>query len=556
MVKFSLGLLQELQDEYRRSGKAVDAELRSAYPKPPSQFQEDQEEVVARCLELEANSAAAGLPWVSLKSPPLVNLWMQPEVSERSIAVCKAECVLDAPALQALAWWAMQCSRLHTKISKDDGHPARVILYETSPHDVTWATVKSSPFPLRRREFVGRQVTCKEQSGSLVLAFEPLSSKTQVDYGRAMNAVRGSATGFLRFTPLDGNTQCKLTLYQRLDAGGRVPVAVMNRTADKAMAGVGSLREAFQRDAEIDAGERDLLAPIIRADEQNYEKEEDELVNRVRDLFLQIPDAVFKDFLSPDRLVKMEGDYGGGASGVPKATTIIDADICMCASWELLKMARHFMKSFYGGGGMERSVNKVNDHNFVTQIVFDYRIPTFKPREFVQRVVWRWEDATTLLVAAESCSSEAHPVRPSFVRGSASVLAKFEQVVSIGEIPQTRLTWFQQPDLGGRIPKKLVDRAAVSQMMYASRMRKAFDKSKEVDAASMAGLVDMIRAHEGDYTNEEILGIDAGKDRLKMFERMKTKNLQMESPSTEAKVAFKDNDSHAWGRATTTVRAE
>ncbi|GMI29995.1 hypothetical protein TeGR_g13866, partial [Tetraparma gracilis] len=87
-------------------------------------------------------------------------------------------------------------------------------------------------------------------------------------------------------------------------------------------------------------------------------------------------------------------------------------------------------------------------------------------------------------------------------------------------------------------------------------MRKRFDKSAEIDAASSLRLASMIRAHEGDYTDEEIVGIDAGKDRLKMFERMKTKNLKTESPSTEAEVAFEDNDSHAWGRATTTVRAE
>ena len=87
-------------------------------------------------------------------------------------------------------------------------------------------------------------------------------------------------------------------------------------------------------------------------------------------------------------------------------------------------------------------------------------------------------------------------------------------------------------------------------------MRKRFNKSAEIDAASMARLVNMVRTHEGEYTDEEIVGIDTGKDRLKMFERMNTKDLKMESPSMEAKVAFKDNDSHAWGRATTTVRAE
>jgi hypothetical protein len=66
----------------------------------------------------------------------------------------------------------------------------------------------------------------------------------------------------------------------------------------------------------------------------------------------------------------------------------------------------------------------------------------------------------------------------------------------------------------------------------------------------------MVRTHEGEYTDEEIVGIDTGKDRLKMFEQMKTKDLKMESPSTKAKVAFEDTDSHAWGWAETNVRAE
>ena len=87
-------------------------------------------------------------------------------------------------------------------------------------------------------------------------------------------------------------------------------------------------------------------------------------------------------------------------------------------------------------------------------------------------------------------------------------------------------------------------------------MRKRFDKSAEVDAASLARLGSMIRAHEREYSEVENLVIDLGQDRLKMFEQMKPKDLKMESPSTKAKVAFEDNDSHAWGWAETTVRAE
>jgi hypothetical protein len=87
-------------------------------------------------------------------------------------------------------------------------------------------------------------------------------------------------------------------------------------------------------------------------------------------------------------------------------------------------------------------------------------------------------------------------------------------------------------------------------------MRKRFDKSLAINAASNSRLVDMIRAQDGEYTEEESRIINAGQDRLKTFGKLKSKDLKTESPSTTAKVAFEDNDSHGWGCATTTVRAE
>jgi hypothetical protein len=52
------------------------------------------------------------------------------------------------------------------------------------------------------------------------------------------------------------------------------------------------------------------------------------------------------------------------------------------------------------------------------------------------------------------------------VRASAVTLEKFERLDPVDEIPQTRLTWTQQPDMGGFIPSKAVRGAAVGQMMY------------------------------------------------------------------------------------------
>ena len=283
------------------------------------------------------------------------------------------------------------------------------------------------------------------------------------------------------------------------------------------------------------------------------------MVDRVCDLHQAIADESFKMLQSPDSSVIMDFCDKSGtttATGVMRARTTLDADIAECAAYDFQVMARHFVKASHASGSLERAITTHNDHCFTGQQVIDLKIPTFDPREFVSRVVWRWENEKTLLVATETCDSPLFPIRASIVRGSVVSLAKFEKLEPIDDFPQTRLTWTLQPDLAGLVPKKLVNAGVVQQLIYASKLRAKFDQSKMMDAASASRLVDMIRAHGGEYMDEEQRIIEAGHDRLKMFEQMKTKLLKMESPSTKAKVAFADNNSHAWGWATTTVRAE
>jgi hypothetical protein len=89
-------------------------------------------------------------------------------------------------------------------------------------------------------------------------------------------------------------------------------------------------------------------------------------------------------------------------------------------------MARHFVKAFYADGGMERAVTAHNDHSLTDQLLMDFNIPTFSPRDFVTRSVWRWENETVLLVVTESCLAVQYPVRPGILRASVMTLEKFE----------------------------------------------------------------------------------------------------------------------------------
>jgi hypothetical protein len=88
-----------------------------------------------------------------------------------------------------------------------------------------------------------------------------------------------------------------------------------------------------------------------------------------------------------------------------------------------------------------------------------------------------------------------------------------------------------------------------------SQVRKKFDKSPAIDAASNLRLVTMIQNHEEQYTEAEEEVLRDGLARFSKLGALKSKELKMASASTKAKIAFETGDKHAWGYAKATVRA-
>jgi hypothetical protein len=86
-------------------------------------------------------------------------------------------------------------------------------------------------------------------------------------------------------------------------------------------------------------------------------------------------------------------------------------------------------------------------------------------------------------------------------------------------------------------------------------MRKRFDKSPAIDAASNLRLVTMIENHDGDDSARELEILEEGKTMLEVFKQQKSKELKMASRTTQAKMAFKDGQSHAYGWSSAVVRA-
>ena len=135
--------------------------------------------------------------------------------------------------------------------SNEQSDPALLKLREIGPHDQVFATIKKMPFPLNNREFVSRNLCATDTNCDLMFTAVPVSDV--VDYGMSTRAVRAVSRSLLRFSP-SGESQCKVTYFQYLDAGGVVPTWGVESKIPLALSGVVSMRDQFKRDDEIDKG--------------------------------------------------------------------------------------------------------------------------------------------------------------------------------------------------------------------------------------------------------------------------------------------------------------
>jgi hypothetical protein len=555
-VMDTLGMAQQVKYQYERNSKVVDAELRgsAADPPPYDQLTTEQKSIAEVCLSLEVDSGDE--QWAALPSQmSLVNVWMKhapAKWGERSVALGRAKSIIDCSAKEALSWYFDYCGNERRAIDREAGHPARISVRKDSLFDHTYAAVKRMPKPLHHREFVFRQICGVDESSESLFAAAK-SVDESADFGFTMRLVRGVTYSYARFTPL-GAAQCSVSVYLYLDAGGNLPTSLVNSKIPQSLSLVKAMRSTFQRDAELDAAELAELARIFKDNTQIYTADDDEMVGRVTAKIGFLDKASLKTLVSPDHLVSMSCILGkGDSSTIITASTTVDASMEECAAHDWPKLSRALQKRANNVG---MSVTRINEHRTVFRFVKDLKVPGFMPREWILLGVLKRIDANTMVASHEHV--QEHPdfaKDPKYLRGTSSmVLYKYEKLPPIDGVPQTCVSFTQQVDLGGAIPKWLVDRVGVHQLMQLSRARVKFDRSIEIDAASRDSIVEMIKGHTAGYSKEENEIVDGGVSGFVRFEGKKAKGLEMPSRLASAKIIF-EGDSGAWGWSTTIARA-
>ena len=130
---------------------------------------------------------------------------------------------------------------------------------------------------------------------------------------------------------------------------------------------------------------------------------------------------------------------------------------------------------------------------------------------------------------------------------------KYEYLPPRGLVPQTKVTYIQQLDPKGLIPKSLVDSKMSGHLVYLSDMRKQFDKSVQVDEARKSEL--LLKIDGMHVKGEGAAGVEAQFKTL-FAEKKGSEEVKVGLGSARSKVKADKASSFVWGQTSVPVRAD
>ena len=553
-AKTDLAVITQLADKFERNARVVDDEMRKAtMPPPPIDELTDEQKAL-----IDDGRGLERVIYQKIESPPFIQHEMSVASSSRSI-ISKTSGVVDTDARLAMAWLSTFSSRVFMKNCAKLGVIAQCCVRENTPHDEVNALIYKMPFPFRPRELVSRHSCATEANGDFVMAAKPADDEP--DYGIKLIKVRVIIHSFFRITPINP-TRCRVTLFRQGDLGGALgnnwlqPARVRRSLIETGGYNLVNMRAEFQRDAEVDKADRGAFAARIRDEVQIYTEEEEALIERVQSNLLALPETDFDALVSDDHLVTMTGVLRGERAGAARASSVVDASVEDCASYDMAGMVSRAQEKETGESDetLLRSLSTENDHSHILHVVNGLG-RGFQPREFLSRRVWRKQEDGSHVVAYEPIDLPSHPLTSKYVRGSALSLMTYDALPPVSGIPQTRVTLTTVMTLNGSAPRAALLSVAARFLQQNVALRKEFDKSLELDGKVRAQIVTMITDHTAEYTEKEKAILKECETQLNWATREKGKRIKTSSPLTDAKVSAKTGNGQYWGFASTHVRA-
>jgi len=257
----------------------------------------------------------------------------------------------------------------------------REIVKSIANNHLIISTMKDLPWPLRTRQFIWECSWIKQDDGSYIYAWRPLTTDEYndnklIDIGKnkQRRLVRGESKGFAVIRNLDERSS-KLTWIQQGDQKGNIPKKIMEAQIPRTLRVTFQVREKFNRDNEVDKIEREKLMEIMRSSYQDevYNNDETTIIESTRTRMTAVPNDSFRPLDSPDFQTKMSiAHIEGESSAFMKCEVIIDASVEEVAAYNYIYMSRKKVKLNDTKDVLHRVAKDVNNHTFEFLLLKDF----------------------------------------------------------------------------------------------------------------------------------------------------------------------------------------
>jgi len=495
----------------------------------------------------------------------------------------KAQATVDSSAQEVLAWLWDYCSNERLQAQKNLHANPRDIVKTISPMEQYITAIKTLPWPLSPRQVNSHAAWAELSKDTYVLAWDqPAPGEVHIDNimmpqyaGRRKKLVSGTTQGYcvLKNVVGVGREQCDLKWVQNMTFGGVVRSSIANKQLlPRMMKLVFQVRDAFERDVEIDQMERTRLMKIMEgaastsasptttarlrnlnfsfeasANEEIeiYTAQEDTLVNSISKTMEVIASRKFVRFpYSKDYRTYMGKNHvEGDKVAYLKVETDVDASIEECAAYNFMILSRKRMKLNDQESIKTREARSYNNH-CCDMLLLDDIGYGLRRRIFLTRHIWkRISNKQIVHVNKDVDESKLFPecasIKNNVVVGKTSgYLSYVDSTITGSSINSTKMMYVVRLDLGGLIPKKFLEFSAMEFLSDYSVMRKAFCKDYEIDLEQRG------------YIKENLaIGKRSKYTKVENFEIENARNLFLEFSNCKDKTTIKVDDEMITGHA-------
>ena len=405
----------------------------------------------------------------------------------------KSVTVIDTTAMEVLAYSWDFCSCHNMRVHYADENLCREVSEKIDVNEINVEEVMRLPWPRRPRRFTSKVVWRKITHNLYCLVVKPLKNRACekstenyvagfftacIFFENIADDFRLGKKGIRRLSRETINLKCRVSVFQRVDfnLGGKVKVD--NIKPRFQFISLPSVRKEFNRDREVDTTDRTAMAWVIMNTPQEYSKEEDTMLIKVKKAMdtSRMPMQTLSSYDSKVSLkVSRNRKYF-------RMTTVIDASIAECVAYEFMKLSRVRGAQYSDAGDLDQEFIKKNDHSDLFRVIKCIKGGVgVHMRELYCHCIWKKFDENYIVVAYDNINSAELFRSSNISKGYYSSYVECRRLSPVGGYEQTEVINTFKYSVSGFIPKTAFEEhLTISYVLPLSRMRETFQKDVEI----------------------------------------------------------------------------